>query len=263
VDKKYRHLNTKETKLYTKTSSIYRPSHHELDTRATVVVCEGQLDALAIAARAAERGASHMFASVAVGTASISSRQTAIVSRLHPRPSCIALDNDERGIKGALKVATAFLRAGREVIAASLPEGDDPASWLAKHPDGLEAFDRNGCLLAEPGGNAPAPIGRFVVRAALRGYMEHVASGPASADLTRAREFARDLIARFGRDQPSRDARERYVEFAAVELATNKLGTREAAARWLNRVLDLCGSPADGVCPLDTPRAALSAAIGA
>jgi DNA primase catalytic core len=263
VEKQYRHLNTKETRLFSKTNTIYRPSHHTPDDDATVVVCEGQLDALAIAARAAERGASHMFASVAIGTASISSRQTAIVSSLHPRPICIALDNDERGIKGALTVATAFLRAGREVIAASLPEGDDPASWLAKHPAGLEAFDRNDCLQARPGGNTPAPVGQLVVRAALRRYMEQVAAGPASAELARAKEAARDLIAQFGRDQPSRAARARYVEFASVELATNKLGTREAAARWLNRVLDPSVSPRDGVCPLDTPRAATSAAINA
>jgi DNA primase len=31
VEKRYRHLNTKETKLYSKNSTIYRPSHHHLD----------------------------------------------------------------------------------------------------------------------------------------------------------------------------------------------------------------------------------------
>jgi DNA primase len=103
VEKRHRHLNTKETKLYSKTSTIYRPSHHHLDDAATVVVCEGQLDAIAIAARAAQHRVPHMFAPLGLGTASISSRQVALVSDLHPKPVCIALDNDERGAHGAVR----------------------------------------------------------------------------------------------------------------------------------------------------------------
>jgi DNA primase len=177
VEKKYRHLNTKETKLYSKTSTIFRPSHHQLDDSATVVICEGQLDALAIAARAAQASVGHLFAPAALGTASISSNQVSIISHLHPKPACIALDNDVRGVKGALTVAAAFMLAGREVLAASLPDGDDPASWLAQHTEGLQAFDRNGCLGVQPGGNTPTPIGRLVVQAALSGYRARV-DGP-------------------------------------------------------------------------------------
>jgi DNA primase len=263
VEKKYRHLNTKETKLYSKTSTIYRPSHHELDARATVVVCEGQLDALAIAARAAQGGVGHLFAPVALGTASISTRQVAFVSGLHPKPVCVALDNDDRGVQGALTVAAAFMRAGREVISSSLPSGGDPAAWLAKHIDGLQAFDRNGCLTAQPGVTTPSPVGQLVVRAALREYTDRVATNPSSVELSQAKESARDLILQFGRDQPDGAAQARYIEFAARELAANHLGTCAAAGQWLTRILDSAGQPHDGVCPLDAPNQALSTALGA
>jgi len=251
VEKEYRHLNTKETKLYSKTSTIYMPSNHDLDARATVVVCEGQLDALAIAARAAQVGASHLFAPLALGTASISSNQVAIVSDLHPKPACIALDNDPRGVQGALTVASAFMQAGREVICSSLPDGDDPASWLAKHADGLGTFDRNCCFLAEPGGYTPAPVGQLVVRAALRGYAAQAATNPSASALAETKKSGRDLIVRFGRDQPSEAARTRYIEFAARELAANKLGTRETAGRWIACLLDSSVRPRAGTCPLD------------
>jgi DNA primase len=250
VEKKYRHLNTKETKLYSKSSTIYRPSHHKLDDAATVVVCEGQLDALAIAARAAHVGAGHMFAPVALGTASISTRQVAILTVLHPRPACIALDNDERGVQGALTVAAALLRTGREVLAASLPDGDDPASWLAKHAGGLQAFDRNHCLTAPPGDNNPSPLGQFVARAALNDYLAVVATSPPAAELKHAKVTARDLIEQFARTQPTNAAQARYIHAAANELAAKQLSSHQAATKWLRANLGSPGQQAEGICPL-------------
>jgi DNA primase len=262
VDKKYRHLNTKETKLYSKTSTIYRPSHHQLDPRATVVVCEGQLDALAIAARAAHARVGHMFAPIALGTASISSRQVAIVSALHPKPACIALDSDERGIHGALTVAAAFVQASREVICSSLPVGEDPASWLAQLDNGLTAFDRNGGVLAEPSGNTPAPIGRLVVQAALSTYRNRLATDPSADKAAAAKIAARDLIAKYGRNQPHTAARDRYIASAAGELEANHLSTRDIAANWVIRAIQRTGRAcAAGACPLDTARPAAAAAI--
>jgi DNA primase len=264
MDKKHRHLNTKETKLYSKTSTIYRPSHHELDVRATVVVCEGQLDALAIAARSAERGSDPMFAPVALGTASISSHQVRTVADLHPKPVCVALDNDERGVQGALTVAAAFMQAGREVIVAALPAGDDPASWLAQPANDLQAFDRNGFSASQPGTNAPSPIGRLVVRTALNGYRARLATHASGAELAEAKVAARDLIARYGHNQPHGAARVRYVESAAREIEANKLGTRGSAAHWLIRVIEGSGPVRDdGTCPLDVSRRDVESRIGA
>jgi DNA primase len=240
VEKRYRHLNTKETKLYSKTSTVYRPTHHELADVATVVVCEGQLDALAIAARAAQAGASHIFAPVALGTASITGPQVAIVSALHPKPACIALDNDERGVQGALTAAAALLRTGREVLAASLPDGDDPASWLAKHADGLQAFDRSHSLTAPPGNNNASPLGQFVARAALNDYLAVVATSPPAAELRRAKLTARDLIEQFARTQPTAAAQARHVHAAARELAT----------KWLGADLGPAEQHRDGSCAL-------------
>jgi DNA primase len=261
VEKKYRHLNTKETKLYSKTSTVYRPSHHQLDGRATVVVCEGQLDALAIAARAAQRGANHMFAPVAVGTASTSPRQVAVVSDLHPKPVCIALDNDERGVHGALTVGAAFMHAGREVICSSLPDGDDPASWLAQHADGLRAFDRNGCLTAPPGAHTPSPLGQLVTRAALNDYLALAATSPPSAELKLAAGTARDLIEQFARTQPTAAAQARYINAAASEIAAYQLSSHEAATKWLTANVDPSGRQQKGGCPLAEPAHAVPQAL--
>jgi DNA primase len=261
VEKKYRHLNTKETKLYSKTSTIYRASNHQLDALATVVVCEGQLDALAIAARAAQRGVSHLFAPVAVGTASISGKQVALIAGLHPKPICIALDNDERGVHGALTVAAAFMHVGREVICSSLPGGDDPASWLAEHADGLRAFDRNGCLTSPSGDNTPSPLGQLVTRAALNDYLALAATSPPSAELVLAARTARDIIEQFARTQPTAAAQTRYIHAAAGEIAVYQLSSHEAATKWLTANVDLSGRQQEGGCPLDEPVRALAGAV--
>jgi DNA primase len=259
AEKKHRHLNTKETKLYSKNSTIYRPSHHHLDDAATVVVCEGQVDALAVAARAAQHRVHHMFGPVGLGTASISIRQVVLVLDLHPKPVCIALDSDERGAHGAVTVAAALIQAGREVISASLPDGDDPASWLVKQANGLHAFDRNGCLRSPRDGNSPSPVGQLVARVALSRYLTLAANAPPDAELRRAAENARDLILQFAASQPTADARTRYIDSATREIAASQLRNHEAAAKWLTANLAAAGCPSLGACPLDTRGHSLAA----
>jgi hypothetical protein len=215
-------------------------------------VCEGQLDAIAIAAIAAQHRVPHMFAPLGLGTASISTCQVALASALHPKPMCIALDNDDRGVQGAVSVAAALIQAGREVISASLPEGEDPASWLATHPNGLQAFDRNVCLSSTGVGNPPSPVGQLVTRAALNHYMMVAATAaPPDAELRSAKENARDLILQFGANQPTAAARRRYIDSAACEIVASQLGSQQAATNWLQANLDARRQQPPGRCPLD------------
>ena len=57
-------------------------------------------------------------------------------------PSVIALDGDQAGADGTLRWVDALCRqAGQLALVSRLPDGLDPADWLARHgPDGLVAF---------------------------------------------------------------------------------------------------------------------------
>jgi DNA primase len=59
-----KYLNHPRTAVFDKSAVLYRPSAQTLDKYATVIVCEGTLDALSIASAAARVGASHLFAPV-------------------------------------------------------------------------------------------------------------------------------------------------------------------------------------------------------
>ena len=50
---------------------------------------------------------------------------------LHPGRPVIALDGDAAGREGALRMGRAFMAGGRSPLRVDLPEGEDPASWLA------------------------------------------------------------------------------------------------------------------------------------
>ena len=50
---------------------------------------------------------------------------------LHPGRPVVALDGDAAGREGAQRMERAFISAGRSPLRVDLPEGEDPASWLA------------------------------------------------------------------------------------------------------------------------------------
>jgi hypothetical protein len=53
------------------------------------------------------------------------------------------MDGDEPGRSSNARIEAAAATLGRQVLVAQLPDGDDPASWLARRgPSGLAAFER-------------------------------------------------------------------------------------------------------------------------
>ena len=64
------------------------------------------------------------------------------VAGLSTEPVVIALDGDQAGADGTLRWVDALCRqAGQLALVSRLPDGLDPADWLARHgPDGLVAF---------------------------------------------------------------------------------------------------------------------------
>jgi DNA primase len=152
---KYR--NPTRTPTFDKSAALYRPTDHGLDADANVVVVEGVLDALAIAAAAAQAGELAMFAPATTSGVTVSGVQARAVLALHPKPPVIALDGDQAGREGTDRWLTALcVERGRTALLTRLPDGLDPAEWLHHQgARGLRAFDRRS--YGAPATDAPVP----------------------------------------------------------------------------------------------------------
>jgi DNA primase len=161
---KYR--NPTRTPTFDKSTALYRPTHHSLDRDANVVVVEGALDALAIAATAALSGELSMFAPATTSGVTVSAVQAQAVLALHPKPPVIALDGDRAGREGTDRWLRALcLERGRPALVSRLSDGVDPAEWLQHQGvSGLPAFDRRGCLSVTTEDPRPQLPGRELVR---------------------------------------------------------------------------------------------------
>jgi DNA primase len=164
---KYR--NPTRTPAFDKSTALYRPTHHGLDAGANVVVVEGVLDALAIAAAAARGGELAMFAPATTSGVTVSGVQARAVLALHSKPPVIALDGDRAGREGTDRwLAALCVERGRTALITRLPDGVDPAEWLQHQgARGLRAFDRR--CYDDPATKTPSPQlpGRDLVRICL------------------------------------------------------------------------------------------------
>jgi DNA primase len=160
---KYR--NSARTATFNKSMILYRPTHHRLAADANVVIVEGVLDALAIAAAAARAGEVDRFAPCTTSGVTASHEQVCRVLALHTRPPVIALDGDKAGEEGTNRWLVGLCLDGeRPALVTTLPTGIDPADWLAAQGDsGLSAFDRGGDLCSDEPGIRPSLPGRQLV----------------------------------------------------------------------------------------------------
>lgn len=163
-----RYLNQALTHTYDKHLALYQPAPHHLDANANVVVVEGTLDALAIAAHAARAGLSAKYAPVSASGVRLSDHQLDAILDLHPRAPVLAADGDPAGRDANLEWAARIALRHRETVITTWPAGEDPASWLANHgPDGLAAITRRGCLAPAPDELRPRHCGMALSEAAL------------------------------------------------------------------------------------------------
>ena len=168
---KYR--NPTRTPTFDKSRALYRPTHQGLDRDANVVVVEGAIDALAIAATAARGGELSMFAPATTSGVTVSGVQARAVLALHPKSPVIALDGDRAGREGTDRwLAALCVERGRPALVTRLPDGVDPAEWLQHHGiSGLDAFDRRRWIGANTDARTDAPRpqlpGRDLVRICL------------------------------------------------------------------------------------------------
>jgi DNA primase len=162
-----KYLNPPTTATYQKRQILYRPSHPLLRPDGAVIVCEGPLDALAIAAQAAAAGVSDRFAPLAACGTALSDDQICQILAFHGRAPVLAGDGDHPGRQANLDWARRMLGHGRESVVVEWPEGYDPASWLAaRGSGGLLAVTRRGCLEDHSGVLRPRHCGAVISEAA-------------------------------------------------------------------------------------------------
>jgi DNA primase len=164
-----KYKNPPHTIRYDKSVDLYQPLPAPEQPHGQVLVVEGVIDALAVAVAAIRVGRSDWFCPITQSGRELSPQQLRYVLALHSQPPLIAMDGDESGRSSNARIETAAATLGRRVLVVHLPDGEDPASWLARRgPSGLAAFER-------------ASLGR-----------------PTSADRT-SDEIADDLIERIAR----------------------------------------------------------------
>ena len=162
-----KYLNSPSTTIYHKSQALYRPSTTGLDDQASTIVCEGPIDALAIAAHAATANLSRYFAPIAACGRTLSDTQIDQVLAVHPRAPVLAADGDQPGRDANLDWAARLLAKGRETVIVSWPDGYDPASWLdVRGLEGLRAVTRRGCLEDHSGVLRPRHCGAVLTEAA-------------------------------------------------------------------------------------------------
>lgn len=135
-----KYLNTPRTLAYSKGELLYRPTPAPR-LSPVVIVCEGPLDALAVAAVAATTGRGTVFFAVSPSGTALTTTQALQVAALSPRDPIICTDADAAGATAAATWANALREHDRSPRTVTLPTGHDPASWLAEHgPTGLDVI---------------------------------------------------------------------------------------------------------------------------
>ncbi len=269
-----KYLNPPTTAVYSKSTALYAPARVALAEDGQVVIVEGAIDALAIAAAARTAGLADRFQPVCTSGLSFSDSQIEQILAMHPRAPVIALDGDQAGQQAAARLAARIALYGREAAIVAWPRGEDPASWLAEHgPDGLRAVTRRGCLDADETElrprhagavaaeilmeNAPndleakiaaalAPAERMTATAAQR-YAAHaaeaiapvvVAAGASVSTDNRGRvKHVVETVVSYGTKFPAA-AQERFVELAVREMERRDLAPGAWAQRQINARLE-------------------------
>ena len=126
-----KYINPAHSAVYDKSLHLYQPLPAPAHPSGHVVVVEGAVDALAVATAAMLSGAGAYLCPVTQGGRELSAHQVVSVLALHPGRPVVALDGDAAGREGAQRMGRAFMTAGRSPLRVDLPEGEDPASWLA------------------------------------------------------------------------------------------------------------------------------------
>ena len=191
-----KYKNPPRTHHYDKSINLYQPLPPPPARDGQVVIVEGTLDAMAIAIAAIRSGLDDKFCPVTQSGRELSAHQLDQVLALHPTPPVIAFDGDQPGRESNVRIAIAAAIFHREVVITNLPDGHDPASWMAERGDaGLAAWTRKGCLDPDRAGIRPMLAGGVVAEHNwnLRGRGHERSHGPQEAGSVSARRELAEL----------------------------------------------------------------------
>jgi len=127
-----KYLNSPETPLFRKGRTLYglEIAREGITREEKVVIVEGYFDAIALH----QAGLTNVVATL--GTA-LTSEHVDVVRRF-TRRVVLLFDPDAAGVRAALRTLDLFLGSGLAVQVGSLPEGEDPDTFVRSH--GPEAF---------------------------------------------------------------------------------------------------------------------------
>jgi DNA primase len=130
-----KYLNSPETPVYSKGRTLYglNWAKNAIRREETALVVEGYMDYVSLA--------SHGVANVVapLGTA-MTAEQGELIARYCGR-AILLYDSDKAGLKATFRSGDELLRAGMEVLVATLPEGEDPDSLVrGKGPAALKRY---------------------------------------------------------------------------------------------------------------------------
>lgn len=119
-----KYLNSPETPVYHKGDLLYGLgwSRGAIRKAEAVLVVEGYMDYVSLAAHGVENAVAPL------GTA-MTEAQAELIGRYAPR-AILLYDSDRAGLKATFRSGDELLRAGVEVLVATLPEGEDPDSLV-------------------------------------------------------------------------------------------------------------------------------------
>jgi DNA primase len=136
-----KYKNPPRTAVYDKSVDLYQPLSAPRCPDGRTIIVEGTLDAMAIAVAAIKTGTAHYFCPVTQSGRELSAWQLDALLRRGPDRLVISFDGDAAGRDSNLRLARAMIERGRAPIVIELPDGSDPASWLAERgPRGLMAW---------------------------------------------------------------------------------------------------------------------------
>lgn len=139
-----KYLNSRRTPIYAKSDLLYGLAEGIAAQPSTgrPVLLEGPVDVLAVAARARTDGRPDLLPVAAGGTAFTTLQARTLLRTAPGRPAelVIALDGDAAGRAAALRAGERARAAGADVRVSVLPNGLDPADYLAQPDSTVNTF---------------------------------------------------------------------------------------------------------------------------
>jgi len=127
-----KYLNSPDTPLFKKGQTLYAfdQAREAIARTKTVIVVEGYFDAIAF------HQAGIPYTVATLGTA-LTAEHVQLIRRFASKV-VLLFDPDAAGVRAALRSLDLFVNSGLSVTVVSLPEGDDPDTFVRKH--GVERF---------------------------------------------------------------------------------------------------------------------------